>query len=133
MNSADLIRVHEGLRLQMYKCPADKWTIGYGHNLEANGISKAAAEFILQEDIHAAESQLRQYFWYENLDPARQAAVVDMVFNLGIAGFAKFHSLITALGDADYEKAADAAKDSKWYTQVGKHTIPIFEKIKRKS
>jgi lysozyme len=119
MNAADLIRQHEGLRLDMYQCPAGKWTIGYGHNLEANGISKAIAEAILQEDIHAVEGQLRQYYWFENLDPARRAAVVDMAFNLGIAGFAKFHNLITALGEGDFEAAANAAQDSKWFTQVG--------------
>lgn len=31
MNGLHLITEYEGLRLQAYKCPADIWTIGYGH------------------------------------------------------------------------------------------------------
>ena len=27
----DLIKTFEGCRLKAYKCPADVWTIGYGH------------------------------------------------------------------------------------------------------
>jgi len=127
MNAADLIRQHEGLRLDLYQCPAGKWTIGYGHNLEANGISERIAEAILAEDIHAVEGQLRQYFWFENLDPARKAAVTDMAFNLGISGFSKFHTMITALANGDFVLAANAAMDSKWFTQVGNRGKRIVE------
>jgi lysozyme len=35
--SNDLIKKHEGLRLQAYKCPAGKWTIGYGTTIYPNG------------------------------------------------------------------------------------------------
>ncbi len=35
----ELLKELEGLYLKPYKCPADKWTIGYGDNLEANGLT----------------------------------------------------------------------------------------------
>ena len=36
-------KLAEGLSLKPYRCPAGKLTIGYGHNLEANGISEEIA------------------------------------------------------------------------------------------
>ncbi len=35
----ELLKELEGLYLVPYRCPAGKWTIGYGHNLEANGLT----------------------------------------------------------------------------------------------
>lgn len=130
MKAADLIRQHEGLRLDLYKCPAGKNTIGYGHNLDDNGISKDTAEFILQRDIEDAEAHLKQYFWFENLDAGRKAAITDMMFNLGVKTFSTFHKMIVALGEGDFEKAADEAKDSDWYKQVGKRGETIVRIIR---
>lgn len=36
----DQLILHEGLKLKPYKCPANKWTIGVGRNLEDVGLSK---------------------------------------------------------------------------------------------
>jgi GH24 family phage-related lysozyme (muramidase) len=46
-----MIKQHEGLRLSPYRCTADKLTIGYGRNLESNGISAATANQMLDEDL----------------------------------------------------------------------------------
>jgi len=35
----ELLKELEGLYLDPYQCPAGKWTIGYGDNLEANGLT----------------------------------------------------------------------------------------------
>lgn len=42
--AASLLKELEGLRLDPYQCPAGKWTIGYGHNLEANGLTADEAK-----------------------------------------------------------------------------------------
>ena len=39
MNLVDVIKKHEGCRLDMYKDTVGVWTIGYGHNL-AEGIDQ---------------------------------------------------------------------------------------------
>jgi lysozyme len=118
MKAADLIRQHEGLSLSCYHCTAGKLTIGYGHNLDDLGITKDMAEFILQRDIEDAEAHLKQYYWFEGLDSGRKAAITDMMFNLGPTRFSGFHNMIVALANGEFDKAADEAKDSKWYTQV---------------
>ena len=50
----DTIKRHEGLRLKPYLCTAGKLTIGYGRNLETNGISGDEAEYLLKNDIERA-------------------------------------------------------------------------------
>lgn len=50
-----LIAKFEGCRLDAYKCPAGKWTIGYGHTGDVNEgdtlPSKAAALKLLKQDV----------------------------------------------------------------------------------
>ena len=49
-----IIKDHEGLELEAYKCPAGVWTIGYGHTKgvkKGDKCSKADAESWLVEDI----------------------------------------------------------------------------------
>ena len=47
----DFTGKEEGLRLQTYKCPAGYDTIGYGHNLEANGLPEEILEDLKAEGI----------------------------------------------------------------------------------
>ncbi len=42
----ELLKELEGLYLEPYKCPADKWTMGYGDNLEANGLTADEAKLV---------------------------------------------------------------------------------------
>ena len=43
----DQLILHEGLRLEVYKCPADYWTVGVGRNLEGKPLTKSEQERIL--------------------------------------------------------------------------------------
>ena len=47
MNLTDRVKMHEGLRLKPYRCTSGKLTIGYGRNIEDNGITEAEASFLL--------------------------------------------------------------------------------------
>lgn len=111
--------LHEGLRLKPYKCPAGYLTIGVGRNLETKGISREEALFLLRNDIKEIERALSKYDWYMKLDPIRQKVLIDMCFNLGLAGLLQFRRMITALISGDYETAADEMLASKWAKQVG--------------
>ena len=42
----ELLKELEGLYLKPYQCPAGKWTIGYGDNLEANGLTADEAKLV---------------------------------------------------------------------------------------
>ena len=107
------IKLDEGLSLVMYKCTADKWTIGYGQNIEDDGISEAAADFLLTERVKVAQRELRDNFdWFIDLNAARQYVLINVHFNMGITRLWGFKKMIAALCVDDYETAAIELLDS---------------------
>jgi len=143
----DQLILHEGLRLEVYKCPAGYWTVGVGRNLEGKpltkseqerilgrsgltpdqvisilkerGVTKDEALFLLGNDIEDAVADLRNFDWFEDLDPVRKKVVIDMRYNLGPTRFRQFKRMIAALARGDYKAAAAEMMDSKWYREVG--------------
>lgn len=86
----ELIKRHEGLVLKAYRCPADKWTIGYGHTLNVKStdvINKEQAEYFLRQDVKSAESDVNREKL--NLTQNQFDALVSFVFNLGVGNFKK--------------------------------------------
>ena len=123
-------RRYEGLSIMPYKCPEGHWTIGYGHNLE-NGISKETAEFILLQDVYAAQKAVSKHFegWYK-LDEVRQFVLADMCFNMGIGKLADFKKMWAALKRGDYVAASYEMLDSRWAGQVGRRARELAEMMK---
>jgi lysozyme len=92
------IQGSEGLRLTVYRCPANKLSIGYGRNLEDKGISKTEANLMLENDVLDINNILFDTFdFYKSLNDERQNVLIEMVYNLGWTGFLKFKGLIKAL------------------------------------
>jgi lysozyme len=121
----EMLKLHEGLRLKPYKCTAGRWTIGYGHNLEANneaipnGITLEQAERYLDQDIASAEAGCRKQFPFFNaLDDVRKAVLIDMCFNLGLNGLAGFKSTLAAIEEKNFARAGANMMSSKWAGQV---------------
>src|SRR4051812_7475144 len=74
-----------GGRMKPYRDTEGHLTIGYGHNLDARGITPEIAAMLLEEDIAIAVSELRRHFdWFDHLSRPRQDALINMCFNLGI-------------------------------------------------
>jgi lysozyme len=116
---ADLIR-DEGMRLKPYRCTAGKLTIGVGRNLDDRGISREEAETLLDHDIAAIAADFdRALPWWRGLSEARQRALVNMGFNLGLTRLMGFKQMLAALERGDTATAAAQALDSTWATQVG--------------
>ncbi|WP_294257220.1 lysozyme [uncultured Sphingomonas sp.] len=101
---AELIH-DEGEKLKVYRCTANKRTIGVGRNLDDVGISKAEtaalgitvasvckegvtrpqSRALLGNDIDACERQLDAKLpWWRKLCDVRQRVLLNMCFNLGI-------------------------------------------------
>lgn len=121
----------EGLRLKPYTCPAGKLTIGYGHNLEDNGITEDIAVRLLDADLQAAEREVRQRFThFYKLNEARQFVLVDMAFNMGIAKLMTFKKMFAALAKDEYPTAAKEMLNSKWARQVGNRAKVLSEIMK---
>ena len=125
-----LIR-HEGVRYKPYRCTAGKLTIGVGRNLEDVGISEDEAIFLLKNDIARVGRELEGAlsFW-SNLSLDRQLVLLDMCFNLGLAGLLGFKRMLAAVESVNYEKAADEMLDSKWARQVGSRSTELAEMMR---
>lgn len=87
-NGLNLIKSFEGLRLTAYRCPAGKWTIGYGHTKGVKKgmyISEAVATHFLIQDVQRVESILNSYdgtyHWTQN----EFDALASFTFNCGTA------------------------------------------------
>lgn len=109
----------EGLRLKPYRDSVGKLTIGIGRNLDDVGISHEEAYLLLGNDIAKVESEAARFPWFLELNEARQAVVLNMIFNLGLAGFIKFSNTIRYISAGDYNSAAEHMRNSKWADQVG--------------
>ncbi|WOZ57849.1 endolysin [Shewanella phage ZP9] len=131
MSLIEQLKRHEGLRLKPYKCTAGKLSLGYGRNLEDKGISEREAELMLSSDIHEVQDELSKRLpVYSKLNPARKDALVNMGFNLGVAGLLKFKKMISALELGNYNLAAAEMLDSRWASQVGQRSKELAEQIR---
>jgi len=120
--------------LTPYKDSVGKLTIGYGHNLEDGGISERIANEMLNDDVAIAYDEASQFEWFWNLNDPRQAAIVNLVFNMGLPTFKEFTNTLIFLAQGDYESAADEilrgtgpGGRSRWYVQVGSRAEEVSE------
>jgi lysozyme len=124
---------HEGLVLNPYKCTSGALTIGVGRNLDARGISKAEAMFMLDNDLNDCISQLQTHLGdiYLRLNDTRKLVLVNMCFNLGIFGLLQFRKTIAYLRVKEYNNAAKEMLDSKWAKQVGNRAKELAEMMRK--
>lgn len=128
MNKLELIKKHEGLRLKPYQCTAGKATIGFGRNIEDNGIRLDEAELMLSNDIKECEAVLsdRMEYW-DALSEVRQAVLIDMMYNLGWPRLSKFKRTLAAVNDGYFDRAAAEMLDSRWARQVGQRAMELSD------
>lgn len=95
-------------------------TIGYGRNLDSNGLSKLEAEVLLDHDLASAEMDAQRAFdWFASLSELRQRAVVELIFNMGLPTFRGFRQTLLAIKVRQFTAAAAHLLDSRWAAQVG--------------
>ena len=118
MTVYDLIKAHEGKRLRPYQDTEGFLTIGYGRNLDAEGISDDEAQVMLQNDIDQCVRELESNLpWFSQLDAPREGALIDMCFEIGIAGLLKFKNTLAAIERQDWPAVAAGMLASEWATK----------------
>lgn len=116
---AELTR-DEGKKAKLYKCTANKWTVGVGRNIEDLGLSEDEIQYLLKNDIKRCTDELdKRLPWWRKMTDARQRALVNMCFNLGITRLLTFKNTLAAMERGDYAAAAAGMRTSLWARQVG--------------
>lgn len=127
----DIIKRHEGFCARAYQCPAGRWTIGYGRNIEDLGITQKEAEYLLDNDIARVELEASMRFpWFSALDPKRRDAITCMIFQLGLNRFAQFKKMIAFISIGDFNQAADEATNSLWAKQTPQRAREISDMLR---
>lgn len=99
----EIIKKFEGCRLDSYLCPAEKWTVGYGHTKTAKPrqtITQDKADFLLALDLADAEAAVSSIVTVP-LNENQFSALVSFTFNLG-AGALKKSTLLKKLNAGNY-------------------------------
>ena len=135
------IEVEEGLRVAVYDdangepivagytCRGNP-TIGYGRLLTmAHGITQAEAQTLLLHDVVGAEADVSKLPVFAHLNVARQAALLDMDFNMGLDTLKQFSTFLGLLASAKYQAASDDLGTTMWARQVGQRAVRIQQII----
>ena len=119
MEGISLIQKFEGCELEAYKCPADVWTIGYGHTkgvVDGMKITKEEAEQMLIDELHEYENYINKYVTVA-LSQHQFDALVSWVYNLGPANL-KASTMLKVLNEGQYEEVPSQMK--RWNKAGGK-------------
>ena len=128
---SEQLKKHEGMRLKPYADTVGKLTLGIGRNLEDKGITEQEALFMLSNDVNYFYREINKKLpWFKYLDGARQNLLVNMAFNLGVAGLLSFKKMLNHCGDGHYDDAATEMLNSKWANQVGYRAEELAEQMR---
>ena len=129
MSLMELVKAFEGCKLQAYKCPAGKWTIGYGNTTYLDGSSVKEGDRITQAD---ADEMLRM-----KLDEFRSQvvrivpgtlpagavdALTSFAYNVGVGALTK-STLLKKIKNNPMDLKTIRAEFVKWCKAGGK-TLP---------
>jgi len=115
------LKRHEGFRAKPYRCTAGYLTIGYGTNLDI-GITQDIGHVLLVNSLNEKWRELNDEFhdvWWR-LSKPRQAVLINMAYNLGVAGLKNFKNMWAAIREDRNEDVVKEMLDSKWARQVKK-------------
>lgn len=128
------IKAHEGFRDHIYKDSLGKATIGYGFLVaalspdelkfnegKAEPMSREVAEKILNLKVSKLKKRVFQCLpWLQSKPQNVQDTLIEMAYQLGLAGLMGFHHTLSCIEAGDYAQAARNLKASLLYRQSPK-------------
>ncbi len=128
MNVRQLIEMHEGRVAHAYPDSLGYLTIGIGHLIDerkGGRLPDSIIDALFEHDFHEHANELFALLpWAKDLDPVRQAVLIDMYFNLR-RKLLGFKETLRHFEAGRWDAAADAMLDSKWAAQVKTRAIRL--------
>lgn len=109
-----------------------QWTYGYGCKAPNSGarITEPEASKYLEKRVDQSIKEFYEVFGQDpNIDETRQHALVNMLFNLGKGGLLGFKNTLALIKAHKWIEAANNARKSLWFKQVGKRAIRICKEL----
>ena len=134
MSLIENIKAHEGCSARIYKDSVGKATVGYGFlvsalspdELKLNGgkiepMSREVAEKILNLKVSKLKKRVFQCLpWLESKPQSVQDTLIEMAYQLGLAGLMGFHHTLGCIEAGDYAQATRNLRASLLYRQTPK-------------
>ena len=115
----EMLKRHEGLRLNPYHCSANKLTIGIGRNLQDRGITESEAFYLLHGDINLVQEELTKNWGVWRTFPEKARLVcIDMTFQMGITTFMKFKETRKLMELGKWLEASEEVLRSRYAVQT---------------
>lgn len=121
MSIEDVLLREEGFIPYAYQDSLGYWTIGIGTLIDkrGGGISKAAAVFMMAEEVAAIRQALDGRIpWWQALNEVRREVLMSMAYQLGVNGLLKFTRTLGCVEQGDYGGAATGMLASRWASQT---------------
>jgi lysozyme len=135
----NMIKRHEGFKLEPYKDTKGLWTVGVGH-LIGNGktlppewnrkFSEDEVNNLFAEDYKEHKEGAKKTPGFGKLNDKGQAALTDLAFNMGSNWYKGWPNFSKAMGEGDVNSAAGELEKSKWYGQVGQRAPEVVGLLK---
>ena len=132
----DRVAEEEGFVADTYEDAGGTKALGYGTNLTTGGITNAQQMVcgVVPHPETVTEPQGRclletglayRWFtlvedelWFEDLVDVLKAGLLDMAYQVGVAGEERFTNMLSAIRTGDYATAASEVLRSEWYRQT---------------
>ena len=122
MNIVDQLRRDEGESATCYLDHLGYQTIGIGRLIDkrrGGGLRPDEISYLLNNDIQDRREALKKALpFFDSLPSARQGVLINMAFQLGVAGLLEFKQTLKAVEEGRWADAAKAMLASKWATQT---------------
>lgn len=133
-DSYSQLKRDEGEVLHAYPDHLGYLTIGVGILIDqrkGGGLRPEESEYIFRNRLMILRRELTSRLpWFRRLDDARQGALINMAFQLGINGLLNFRRTMSLIQSGQYAQAAAEMLDSRWAKQTPERAKRISEQIR---
>jgi len=128
------LRIDEGEVLSAYQDHLGYWTIGVGRLIDKRRggcISQEESTYLLTNDINRCVKEIAAALpWFSALDDARKGVLINMSFQLGVAGLMQFKTMLAYIEAGRYNEAADSMYQSLWAKQTPERCGRMAEQMR---
>ena len=125
----------EGSKATVYKDSLGFYTIGVGRLVDPNkpgsGLKQIEIDYLLANDINDRINTLNAKLpWSVHLSEPRRAVLLNMSFQMGVAGLLGFTNTLKMIREGNFDGAATGMLQSKWAMQTPERAQRLSEQMR---